>query len=496
MLSRARPAPAAPMGFKLPDGVKRTALAIETFHKASLVHDDIEDDDTFRYGRATLHRQYGVGTAINVGDYLIGLGYRLVARERKELGGDCTADILNKLSEAHLKLSEGQGAELLWRDAGDKALTALDALKIYALKTAPAFEAALYAGLRLAGPADSYEKMVTEFSKNLGVAFQVLNDLKDWEGDGENKRVAGGDVLAARPTLLLALALEGLPPAEREELLTLLRREDNTPQAHGSQPAGSGCRHHRSRRPTVHPSRRVRQGREARGKVPGQSGRNRRRRRTDRTPRVALLPGRFRPRPSTAAGTGTGDASLAANRPMNPPAILHGPRLNDLLSLFPTADDFQSYETVLPEEVPSPYRELLVHEHHMTVTVEEYHGDKVDVVIYNRRHDGPYYARRIFLALKKSRRIVQYGLVRINLRYCSPEVRAEIIAGQTPLGRILINHDVLRRIEPTGFLRMVPGPELMKAFGLTEPTPTYGRLAYIHCNEQPAIELLEVVAPV
>jgi geranylgeranyl pyrophosphate synthase len=223
-------------GLQLPDSVKRVALAIEAFHKASLVHDDIEDDDTFRYGRATLHRQYGVGTAINVGDYLIGLGYRLVARERKELGGDCTADILNKLSDAHLKLSEGQGAELLWRDAREKSLTALDALKIYALKTAPAFEAALYAGLRLAGPADGYEKAVTEFSKNLGVAFQILNDLKDWEGDGENKRPAGGDVLAARPTLLLALALEGLAAPEREELLTLLRREDNTAQAHGSQP--------------------------------------------------------------------------------------------------------------------------------------------------------------------------------------------------------------------------------------------------------------------
>ena len=97
--------------------MRRTALAIEAFHKASLVHDDIEDDDTFRYGRTTLHRQYGVGTAINVGDYLIGLGYRLVSRDRKELGGDCAADILNRLSDAHLKLSEGQGAELLWRDA-------------------------------------------------------------------------------------------------------------------------------------------------------------------------------------------------------------------------------------------------------------------------------------------------------------------------------------------------------------------------------------------
>ncbi|HEY7427341.1 MAG TPA: polyprenyl synthetase family protein [Gemmataceae bacterium] len=206
------------------DSVRRTALAIEAFHKASLVHDDIEDDDTFRYGRTTLHRQYGVGTAINVGDYLIGLGYRLVGRDRKELGGECAADILNRLSDAHLKLSEGQGAELLWRDARDKTLTALDALKIYALKTAPAFEAALFAGLRLAGPADEYEKAIADFSKNLGVAFQILNDLKDWDGDSDNKLIAGQDVLAARPTLLLALALEGSTPTEREELLALLQR--------------------------------------------------------------------------------------------------------------------------------------------------------------------------------------------------------------------------------------------------------------------------------
>ena len=208
----------------LPDAVRRTALAIEAFHKASLVHDDIEDDDTFRYGRETLHRQYGVSTAINVGDYLIGLGYRLVGRERKTLGADCAADILDRLADAHLKLSEGQGAELLWRDAKEKSLTALDALKIYALKTAPAFEAALYSGIRLSGSAEPYEKMIADFCKNLGVAFQILNDLKDWEGDSDNKMVAGQDVLAARPTLLLALALEGSGAHERGELLALIQQ--------------------------------------------------------------------------------------------------------------------------------------------------------------------------------------------------------------------------------------------------------------------------------
>jgi geranylgeranyl diphosphate synthase type II len=217
----------------LPDSVRRTALAIEAFHKASLVHDDIEDDDTFRYGQETLHRQFGVSTAINVGDYLIGMGYRLVSKERKTLGAETTADILDRLADAHIKLSEGQGAELLWRDARDKTLTALDALKIYALKTSPAFEAALYAGIRLAGPADKYDKMIVEFSRHLGVAFQILNDLKDWDGDNDNKLLSGQDVLAGRPTLLLALALEALKGGDREQLLTLLHRNaDHPDQAH------------------------------------------------------------------------------------------------------------------------------------------------------------------------------------------------------------------------------------------------------------------------
>lgn len=214
---------------EIPDHVKKSAMAIEAFHKASLVHDDIEDDDAFRYGAPTLHRQFGIGTAINVGDYLVGLGYRLVSKERKVLGAEVAADILDKLADAHLKLSEGQGAELLWRDAPDKALTPLDALKIYALKTSPAFEAALYSGIRLAGPIEAYEKMIVDFSRNLGVAFQILNDLNDWSEDGNNKLVAGQDVLAARPTLLLALALESL--SDKHELLSLISaaREHGSP---------------------------------------------------------------------------------------------------------------------------------------------------------------------------------------------------------------------------------------------------------------------------
>ncbi len=209
----------------VPDWVKRAAVSIETFHKASLVHDDIEDDDPYRYGEATLHRRFGIPTAINVGDYLIGMGYRLISRDAAHTGPEVAADIVDRLADAHLKLSEGQGAELLWRDSLQKRLTPLDALKIYALKTAPAFEAALFSGLRMAGPGDA-AAWVGQFARNLGVAFQILNDLNDWRGDDHNKLLAAGDILGGRPTVLWALALEGLDDAGRAELEALVGAQD------------------------------------------------------------------------------------------------------------------------------------------------------------------------------------------------------------------------------------------------------------------------------
>ena len=99
----------------IPASIQRVAVAIETMHKASLVHDDIEDDDAFRYGQPTLHRTYGVASAINVGDYLLGIGYRLIAGEAPAIGAQCVTDLLTALSAAHLALCRGQGAELLWQ---------------------------------------------------------------------------------------------------------------------------------------------------------------------------------------------------------------------------------------------------------------------------------------------------------------------------------------------------------------------------------------------
>jgi geranylgeranyl pyrophosphate synthase len=206
----------------IPDSVCRVAMSIEAFHKASLVHDDIEDDDLFRYGRETLHRTHGLGSAINVGDHLIGLGYQLLNSCRQDFDAETACDVSERMAQAHIKLCDGQGAEMAWETRPTLDLTPLDALQIYALKTSPAFEAALYSGLRMAGPLGDYEEMVPKFSRHLGVGFQVLNDLKDWRGDSNNKLLSGQDAQALRPTVMLALAIEAASDAQRAELQEIL----------------------------------------------------------------------------------------------------------------------------------------------------------------------------------------------------------------------------------------------------------------------------------
>ena len=213
-------------GLGMPDSVCRVAMAIETFHKASLVHDDIQDDDLFRYGRETLHRKYDPGTAINVGDYLIGIGYQLVNSARSEVSAEITCDVLDRMAAAHIKLCDGQGAEMAWHEQATESITLLDVLQIYALKTSPAFEAALYAGMRMAGDVSGYEEMIPSFSRQLGVGFQVLNDLKDWRGDANNKLVAGQDMLAGRPTVMLALAFQSADDEQRQRLLDVFSATD------------------------------------------------------------------------------------------------------------------------------------------------------------------------------------------------------------------------------------------------------------------------------
>lgn len=173
------------------------------------------------------------------------------------------------------------------------------------------------------------------------------------------------------------------------------------------------------------------------------------------------------------------------------------PALDHLAGLF-YADLSQlgTFEEVLVENTPEPYRTLLAHHEHMTVSVERHHGCPVDVEVLATRHDGDFYARKIVLHRQSDGGVVLYGIPRISLRLLDEKVRGEILGQHTPLGRVLIDHNVMREVQLASLYRVQPGPDLLKLFGLSRAAPTYGRTAFIYLDGYLAIELLEIVTPV
>lgn len=153
------------------------------------------------------------------------------------------------------------------------------------------------------------------------------------------------------------------------------------------------------------------------------------------------------------------------------------------------------FEQVDNHSVPSVYRKLLDHTNHMTVTVELHHRDTVDVEVLRSDILGEHYRREILLRTHNTRRVVQYGIVRLNTKFLADKPRNEILEQRIPLGRVLIENNVLRKIELFDLFRVECGKVLSDFFGVPIGTVTYGRTALIHCDNEPAIELLEVVRP-
>ncbi len=169
--------------------------------------------------------------------------------------------------------------------------------------------------------------------------------------------------------------------------------------------------------------------------------------------------------------------------------------LNLLTSLFSGGEElFERVEHVPSALTPEPYKRLLVHEQHMTVTMEEFHSTSVVVQVLERKREGDIYSRKILLNRSDNGRPVQFGIVRFDLSVVLPAVRDEIVSEKTPLGRILINYNVLRHIALGAILQIEAGPGLAELFHCRTGQLTYGRLATIFCNQRPAVDLLDKVA--
>lgn len=181
--------------------LRTAAIAVECFHKASLVHDDIEDGDSERYGEQTLHERIGIAAALNVGDYLIGEGYRLLAE--LNVAADIKLSMLQLAAKGHQQLCIGQGEELDWR-RDPQAVSDIDIMTLFKQKTSPAFGVALGVGAFLAGvvasEGDSLHAVLAKYADNLGIAYQIRDDLEDFAQDAE-----GSDMHRDRPSMVLSL---------------------------------------------------------------------------------------------------------------------------------------------------------------------------------------------------------------------------------------------------------------------------------------------------
>ncbi|MEZ6136177.1 MAG: hypothetical protein R3C53_14880 [Pirellulaceae bacterium] len=170
--------------------------------------------------------------------------------------------------------------------------------------------------------------------------------------------------------------------------------------------------------------------------------------------------------------------------------------LDELIALFyPDSSQLGQFAHVGVGDCSPRYRQLLAHESHMTVTVERRHGCQVDVEVLESKLTESHYLRKIVLRRQSDRRVVQYGIVRLALAALQPPVRAEIMAQEIPLGRVLINHNVMRHVQLNALWQVCCGQELSQLFAVSKGHQTFGRTALIYCDGEPAVELLEILAP-
>lgn len=153
------------------------------------------------------------------------------------------------------------------------------------------------------------------------------------------------------------------------------------------------------------------------------------------------------------------------------------------------------FEPVPAIDMPDPYRRLLAHNDHMTVTLEEHCGGPVDVRVIDEWRDEASYARNSLLARHADGATLQFGVMRIWLADLPATAQDEITIKREPLGRVLINHNLLREVELITLWRIAPGPVLEQHLQLTPGQTIYGRSAQILVDERPTVQMLEIVAP-
>lgn len=189
------------------------ALAIEVFHNFTLMHDDIMDNAPLRRGKITVHERWNNNVGILSGDVMLIEGYKLMMQVEEHL----LRPILNIFNETAVGVCEGQQIDMEFETRNDVAID--EYITMIRLKTAVVLGGALKIGAIIGGASAIDAALIHTFGEQLGIAFQLQDDILDVYGNPEKfGKQVGGDILANKKTFLLIKALELADAGQRVEL--------------------------------------------------------------------------------------------------------------------------------------------------------------------------------------------------------------------------------------------------------------------------------------
>ena len=188
------------------DGHYTLGACIEIIHNFTLVHDDIMDQDPIRRGLEAVHVAYDDATAINAGDAMLAVGFEILA-ESPHIENENLAFLVRSIGEMVRKVAEGQMVDMEFENRED--VSEADYISMIKGKTSAMFETCAMTGAKLAGADDATVNNMAEWGLNLGLCFQIMDDLIDITGDTETLgKPAGSDVVQGKRTLIAIRALE------------------------------------------------------------------------------------------------------------------------------------------------------------------------------------------------------------------------------------------------------------------------------------------------
>jgi len=192
------------------EGAERYELAaiVEFIHTATLLHDDVVDESSMRRGRATANAMFGNAASVLVGDFLYSRAFQMMVSVNR-------MRVLDVLADATNVIAEGEVLQLM--NMHDPDLAIEEYLRVIRFKTAKLFEASARLGAVLAGAAPALEESCADYGRSLGTAFQLVDDLLDYEGNSDELgKNVGDDLREGKPTLPLLIAMARSPGPERE----------------------------------------------------------------------------------------------------------------------------------------------------------------------------------------------------------------------------------------------------------------------------------------